>query len=53
MIEVMCAYCEREQEVEGDEDTYVPSVDDDEAWEELAESHAADCEWIKTRAHRQ
>ena len=50
---VNCAYCEREQADDYDEDAIVPSVHDDEAWAELAESHDADCEWIATRAHRQ
>ena len=30
----------------------VPRVDDDAAWSTLAETHATDCEWITTRAHR-
>jgi len=30
----------------------VPSVDDEDAWTELAAEHADDCEWIRTRAHR-
>lgn len=46
-----CAYCNAE--IVGDPDTTpVPAVDDDEAWEELACQHAADCEWIETRAHQ-
>lgn len=31
----------------------VPPVDDDAAWEYLANFHNGWCEWIATRAHRQ
>jgi seryl-tRNA synthetase len=30
----------------------VPAYRDDEAWAEIATHHAADCEWVTTRAHR-
>lgn len=42
-----CAYCRREV-VAGE----VPDPDDDAAWEELADQHDDDCEWVATRAHR-
>jgi hypothetical protein len=43
-----CAYCGKlvEHGVE------VPSANDDEAWELITAEHAADCEWVTTRAHR-
>ena len=42
-----CAYCYCEVS-----SLDVPSVDDDDAWELLAEEHEAHCEWVLTRAHR-
>lgn len=44
-----CVYCGRSI---SDKEA-VPTEDDDDGWEELAEEHAPDCEWILTRAHRQ
>lgn len=43
-----CAYCG------GDvTETYdIPAPDDSAAWARLAADHAADCEWVATRAHR-
>ena len=31
---------------------HVPAIDDDDAWETLADDHATHCEWVETRAHR-
>lgn len=42
-----CIYCGYEVE----DNSLVPCYTDDEAWEELAEEHSLDCEWIATRAH--
>ena len=30
----------------------MPDVDDDSAWQKLAEEHYGFCEWVLTRAHR-
>ena len=46
---VECIYCNADVPSEGE---YVPAVDDDADWIRLAGLHAADCEWIETRAHR-
>jgi len=46
---IECHYCRRE--LTADQDAPVPAVGDDEAWEDLAEEHDEDCEWILTRAH--
>lgn len=43
-----CIYCQHEV---SDPNT-VPAVSDTDAWDRLAEEHAADCEWVTTRAHR-
>ncbi len=43
-----CVYCSAHVPNEGE----VPSKGDDAAWRMLALQHAADCEWISTRAHR-
>jgi hypothetical protein len=48
---VECAYCGAQ--VSGCDSCPVPPAGDDEAWGELAGRHAAGCEWIETRAHRQ
>lgn len=45
-----CVYCNAD--VADDQDASAPAHDDDAAWAALAEEHAADCEWIATRAHR-
>lgn len=42
-----CVYCYVDVPVVG-----VPAYNDDEAWAEIATHHAADCEWVTTRAHR-
>lgn len=43
-----CAYCGA-LVLDG---TEVPAADNDTAWDRLSAEHAADCEWIATRAHR-
>lgn len=43
-----CVYCGYEVTNE----TEVPAVSDNAAWERLAQEHADECEWIQTRAHR-
>lgn len=43
-----CIYCNAEVA----DETRVPALDDEDAWQELAREHATDCEWILTRAHR-
>jgi len=43
-----CLYCHAEVE----DTEQVPAVDDEAAWEKLAQDHAPDCEWIVTRALR-
>ena len=48
MIE--CVYCG--YMVPDEENVPTPPVDDDAEWVELAKCHAADCEWLLTRAHR-
>lgn len=45
-----CLYCSSEELFSHDDK--VPAVDDDEEWERLANLHDADCEWVRTRAHR-
>ena len=46
-----CVYCD--MLLSGPEpDTAPPAVDDDAAWEALANDHFTGCEWIATRAHR-
>lgn len=45
-----CVYCGAE--IPESRAAEVPPVDDDAEWELLAADHAADCEWIITRAHR-
>jgi len=45
-----CIYCHHKISDKNAE--IVPDVYDDDAWEELAQEHDPDCEWIKTRAHR-
>lgn len=45
-----CAYCAYEDSADNMQE--VPTVDDDAAWEALADKHADDCEWVNTRAHR-
>lgn len=42
-----CIYCDHD-----DISPVVPAVNDDQGWEELTHEHAADCEWVLTRAHR-
>jgi hypothetical protein len=42
-----CLYCGRDSDLDA-----TPAVDDDAAWGALARDHAADCEWVVTRAHR-
>ena len=42
----ICAYCER-QVARVDE---VPGPEDHVAWDEIGTEHAADCEWVITRA---
>lgn len=46
--EVECAYCGATHTPPAT----VPALDDDAAWEALAEEHGEGCEWIATRAHR-
>ena len=43
-----CMYCECDLT----DETILPSIGDDPAWQALAREHAPDCEWILTRAHR-
>lgn len=45
-----CAYCA--SEVPLSEESEIPEVNDDERWDQVAEHHREDCDWIKTRAHR-
>lgn len=42
-----CVYCLHDV----NDETLVPPIEDDEAWQELAREHSPDCEWIETRAH--
>ncbi len=49
MDETTCVYCGYKP---SDPCLVPPPANDDAAWEELAEEHADDCEWILTRAHR-
>lgn len=42
-----CAYCARDVH-----ETAIPALGDSGGWAELASEHAADCEWVLTRAHR-
>jgi hypothetical protein len=46
--ETECAYCGRDVTP----GSSVPDLSDDAAWAELAPTHASNCEWIQTRAHR-
>ena len=46
-----CAYCDRDIPYRNPE-LGQPSDSDDEAWDELAENHDEDCEWVCTRAHQ-
>ncbi len=48
MDESACIYCGHDVT----DTSLIPPADDNEAWEELAEEHADDCEWVMTRAHR-
>lgn len=50
-IMIRCLYCDALLSAEQN-DRPNPAIDDDEAWAEIATEHAADCEWIATRAHR-
>jgi len=43
-----CAYCGAEHAPSSS----VPALDDDAAWDELADDHESHCEWVLTRAHR-
>ena len=43
-----CAYCGAEHAPSSS----VPALDDDAAWDELADHHDPHCEWVLTRAHR-
>lgn len=43
-----CAYCDATVTARES----VPAIDDDSAWTALANEHSADCEWVRTRAHR-
>lgn len=45
-----CAYCS--SEIPADQSEIVPDIDDDDSWANLELSHAKECEWIATRAHR-
>ena len=51
-----CIYCGYEIEGEVDDQGVamdpVPAIDDDDAWRDIAQHHADDCEWVLTRAHR-
>jgi len=42
-----CAYCNADVA-----EAPVPPASDDAGWSALASTHAEDCEWIATRAHR-
>ena len=41
-----CLYCHSEIE----ESEAIPAIDDDDTWSALAQDHADDCKWIRTRA---
>lgn len=45
----MCVYCNSHI---AHETNQTPKLDNDAAWAQIAESHALDCEWVTTRAHR-
>lgn len=45
--EQICAYCHAKNNGED-----VPEIDDDAEWAALALSHGENCEWVRTRAHR-
>ncbi len=47
MNPVDCIYCGAHVD-----ETIVPDVDDDDAWEAEAQMHNLNCEWVLTRAHR-
>ena len=46
-----CIYCGAA--IESSAIELVPDVDDVEAWLALATQHNSDCEWVRTRAHRE
>lgn len=59
--DITCIYCgaqilaEVPDAYDGDPADYLPDVPhawDDQAWEDLAQQHAPDCDWVTTRAHR-
>jgi hypothetical protein len=43
----ICIYCDRLAT-----ERNAPTLSDDDAWVAIASEHAADCEWVTTRAHR-
>ncbi len=55
--EAYCLYCEMSASPmfsfgELPDPEEVPAVEDTDRWENIGQWHEADCEWIRTRAHR-
>jgi hypothetical protein len=50
----VCAYCDRElvAGAEHYDSDLTPGPEDDGAWDRIKLDHAADCEWVLSRAHR-
>ena len=53
MEKTECAYCLHDVIAPNSEDEQPPALADEAAWVKEAKEHAATCEWVLTRAHRQ